>query len=195
MFGFTKVNAQNSCQPNSFLLTPTTQNRTIEWKKFPEFTLPFSIVYGGPRFGDAQKQPLKHGFSHLATSDGNDADLPRNQRAAVWYGTGYPSANQPWETIKSPWGNNIELYKNKWKNDMSGFATNFSSSAGTGIADIDLFVPDIELQIKSNDSILILKNHPTTPIVYRSLDNQSFIYQYKNDLFQIILSNIIIIWH
>jgi len=182
MFGFTKVNAQNSCQPNSFLLTPTTQNRTIEWKKFPEFTLPFSIVYGGPRFGDAQKQPLKHGFSHLATSDGNDADLPRNQRAAVWYGTGYPSANQPWETIKSPWGNNIELYKNKWKNDMSGFATNFSSSAGTGIADIDLFVPDIELQIKSNDSILILKNHPTTPIVYRSLDNQSFIYQYKKDI-------------
>ncbi len=38
------------------------------------------------------------------------------------------------------------------------------------------------LQIKSNDSILVLKNHPTTPIAYRSLDNQSFITQYKKDI-------------
>lgn len=179
---FTKINAQNSCQPSVFQLTPTTKNRIIEWQKFPDFSLPFSIVYGGPRFGDAQKLPLKHGFSHLATSDGNDADLPRNQRAAVWYGAGYPSANQPWETIKSPWGNNIELYKNKWRNDLTSFANAYSSSAGTGKADFDLFVPDIELQIKSNDSILVLKNHPTTPVAYKSLDNQSFIAQYKKDI-------------
>ena len=177
-----ETNAQNSCQLSPFQLTPTTKKRTIEWEKFPDFTLPFSIVYGGPRFGDTQKLPLKHGFSHLATSDGNDADLPRNQRAAVWYGTGYPSSNQPWETIKSPWGNDIELYKNKWRNDLAGFANAFSSSAGTGKADIDLFVPDIELQIKSNDSILVLKNHPTTPSVYKSFDNQSFIVQYKKDI-------------
>lgn len=85
LFGFESATmAQNSCQPSSFLLKPTTQNRIIEWQKFPEFSLPFPIVYGGPRFGDFQKLPLKYGFSHLATSDGNDADLPRNQRAAVW---------------------------------------------------------------------------------------------------------------
>lgn len=65
---------------------------------------------------------------------------------------------------------------------MSGFANNFLNSAGTGIADIDLFVPDIELQIKSNDSILLLRNHPTTPLAFRSLDNQSFITQYKKDI-------------
>ena len=177
-----KTKAQNSCQSSSFQLVPTTKNRTIEWQKFPEFSLPFSIVYGGPRFGDGQKQPLKHGFSHLATSDGNDADLSPNQRAMVWYGVGYPSANQPWETIKSPWGNNIELYKNKWRNDLAGFSNAFSSSAGTGKVDINLFVPDIELQIKSNDSILVLKNHPTTPSVYKNLDNQSFIAQYKKDI-------------
>ncbi|MDZ7933811.1 MAG: T9SS type A sorting domain-containing protein [Emticicia sp.] len=182
IFSIAETDAQNSCQPSSFLFTPTTENRRIEWQKFPEFSLPFSIVYGGPRFGDFQKLPLKHGFSHLATSDGNDANLPRNQRAAVWYGTGYPSANQPWETIKSPWGNNIELYKTKWRNDMAGFADAYDGSKGTGIADIDLFVPDIELQIKSNDSILLLRNHSTTPAAYRSLDNQSFIVQYKKDI-------------
>lgn len=177
-----KTEAQNSCLPSSFQLTPVTKNRTIEWQKFPEFSLPFSIVYGGPRFSDFQKLPLKHGFSHLATSDGNDADLLPSQRAAVWYGTGYASANQPWETIKSPWGNNIELYKTKWKNDMAGFANAFTNSAGSGRADIDLFVSDIELQIKSNDSILVLKNHPSTPLAFKSLDNQSFITQYKKDI-------------
>jgi hypothetical protein len=177
-----KTYAQNSCQPNAFQLTPTMKNRTIEWQKFPEFTLPFSIVYGGPRFDDFQKLPLKYGFSHLATSDGNDADLPQNQRAMVWYGAGYAGANQPWETIKSPWENNVELYKTKWRNDLVSFANAFSSSAGTGKADIDLFVPDIELQIKSNDSILVLKNHASTPAAYKSLDNQDFIIQYKKDI-------------
>lgn len=179
---FFETKAQNSCLPSSFQLTPTTKNSTIEWTKFPEFSLPFSIVYGGPRFGDFQKLPLKYGFSHLATSDGNDADLLPSQRAAVWYGTGYAGANQPWETIRSPWGNNLELYKTKWKNEMAGFANAYSSSAGSGKADIDLFVPDIELQIKSNDSILVLKSHPSTPAAYKSLDNQSFIVQYKKDI-------------
>ncbi|CAH0995648.1 hypothetical protein EMA8858_01773 [Emticicia aquatica] len=179
---FKKTVAQNSCQPSVFQLTPTTKNKTIEWQKFPEFSLPFSVVYGGPRFGDSQKLPLKHGFTHLATTDGNDADLPVNQRAMVWYGVGYPSANQPWETIKSPWGNNLELYKNKWRSDLSNFANAFTSSSETNIADIDLFIPDIELQIKSNDSILVLKNHPTTPTIYKNLDNQSFITQYKKDI-------------
>ncbi len=170
-----ETNAQSSCQQSTFQLTPTTKNRIIDWQKFPDFTLPFSIIYGGPRFGDAQKLPLKHGFSHLATSDGGDTDLPRNQRAIVWYGVGYAGANQPWETIKSPWGNNLELYKTKWRNDLTGGNSNNK-------ADFDLLVPDIELQIKSNDSILILKNHPTTPIAYKNLDNQAFIIQYKKDI-------------
>ena len=177
-----QTHAQNACQTSTFQLITTTKNRTIEWQKFPDFTLPFAIVYGGPRFGDAQKLPLKHGFSHLATSDGNEADLPTNQRAMVWYGVGYPNQNQPWETIKSPWNNNLELYKTKWRNDLSGFADAYSGSAGTKITDIDLFVPDIELQIKSNDSILVLRNHPTTPNAYKTLDNQAFITQYKKDI-------------
>ncbi len=174
--------AQSSCQPPTFQLTPTTQNRTIEWQKFPAFSLPFSIVYGGPRFGDTQRLPLKYGFSHLATFDTMDPDLPLLQRAIVWYGTGYPDAKQPWETIRSPWGNNIELYKTKWRNDMISYANTFTNSAGTGLADIDLFVPDIELQIKSSDSILVLRNHPTTPVAYRNLDNQAFVLQYKRDI-------------
>ncbi|RYU93473.1 T9SS type A sorting domain-containing protein [Emticicia agri] len=159
-----------SCNSSTFQLNPTTQNRAIDWQKFPEFSLPFSVVYGGPRFGDTQRLPLKHGFSHLATFEGADDNLPKNQRAIVWYGVGYTGTNQPWESIKSPWNNNLDGYRAKWQHELAT------------MPEVDLLVPDIERQIKSNDSILILKNHPTTPVAYRSLANNSFITQYKKDL-------------
>lgn len=162
-------NAQ-SCNPSSFQLKPTTQNKTIEWQKFPEFSLPFSVVYGGPRFGDTQRLPLKHGFSHLATFEGTDENLPKNQRAIAWYGVAYSGTNQPWETVRSPWNNNLDGYRAKWQHELST------------MPEVDLLVPDIERQIKSNDSILLLKNHVATPVAYRALDNNSFITQYKRDL-------------
>jgi hypothetical protein len=163
-----KANAQ-SCG-TGFQLSPTSQNKTIEWQKFPEFSLPFSVIYGGPRFGDTQRLPLKYGFSHLATFEGADENLPKNQRAIAWYGVAYTGTNQPWETVKSPWNNNLDGYRAKWQHELST------------MPEVDLLVPDIERQIKSNDSILLLKNHTATPISYRNLDNNSFIIQYKKDL-------------
>lgn len=160
-----------SCNPIAFQLNPTTQNKTIEWQKFPEFSLPFSVIYGGPRFGDTQRLPLRHGFSHLATFEGADDNLPKNQRALAWYGVAYTNAGgQPWETVRSPWNNDMGLYRAKWKHELST------------MREVDLLVPDLERQIKSNDSILILKNHPATPAAYRNFDNNSFITQYKRDL-------------
>jgi hypothetical protein len=160
-----------SCNPTGFQLKPTTQNKTIEWQKFPEFSLPFSVVYGGPRFGDTQRLPLKHGFSHLATFEGADADLPKSQRAIAWYGVAYTnSGGQPWESARSPWNNDMGLYRAKWQHELST------------MPEVDLLVPDFERQIKSNDSILLLKNHPATPIPYRNFDNSTFITQYKRDL-------------
>ena len=44
------------------------------------------------------------------------------------------------------------------------------------------FVLDIEAQIKSNDSILVLKNSNTTPKEYKDLTNDLFIQQYKKSL-------------
>ncbi|WP_158561354.1 T9SS type A sorting domain-containing protein [Emticicia sp. C21] len=163
-----KIQAQ-TCG-TGFQLKPTTLSKIIEWQKFPEFSLPFSVVYGGPRFGDSQRLPLRHGFSHLATFEGADDNLPKNQRAIVWYGVAYTGTNQPWETVKSPWNNNLDGYRAKWQHELST------------MPEVDLLVPDIERQIKSNDSILILKNHGSTPIAYRNLDNNSFITQYKKDL-------------
>ncbi len=169
-FGGRFQSYSQSCGPVTFQLNPTAQNKTIEWQKFPEFTLPFQVVYGGPRFGDTQRLPLKHGFSHLATFEAADASLPKNQRALVWYGVAYTGTGQPWESVRSPWNNDIGLYKAKWQHELST------------MPEIDLLVPDIERQIKSNDSILLLKTHPATPLAYRNFDNNTFITQYKRDL-------------
>lgn len=179
----TLTQAQN-CQPNSsnFKFTPTTKNRTIEWDKFPEFTLPFKIIYGGPRFGDANKSPLKHGFSHLATYEDKDADLDPKHRAWLWYGVAYVQKGQPWELVRSPWGNDMNLYNSHFEAGIKAPAGNFNNTVQRGIPDVDIFLLDIERQHKSNDSILSLKNHPLTPIAYKNLDNQSFILQYKKDL-------------
>lgn len=172
------------CQPvnSSFQFSPTTRNRTIEWQKFPEFSLPFKIVWGGPRFGDTQKQPLKHGFSHIGYYEGQDPDLEPKNRAWIWYGVASPSANQPWETIRSPWNNNTDLYKSHFRNGINAVADNFHSTFRSGVPNVDLMIFDIERNIRSNDSILVLKNHPLTPQQYKSLDNQSFILQYKKDM-------------
>ncbi|GAB3503275.1 T9SS type A sorting domain-containing protein [Emticicia fontis] len=167
---YTQQSYSQTCNSTNFQLNPTTQNKSIDWQKFPEFSLPFSIIYGGPRFGDNQRLPLKHGFSHLATFEGADDNLPKSQRAIAWYGVAYTGTNQPWETVKSPWNNNMDGYRAKWQHELST------------MPEVDLLVPDIERQIKSNDSILILKNHPTTPVAYRNLDNNSFTIQYKKDL-------------
>ncbi len=175
--------AQN-CQPNSatFQFTPTTRNRTIEWDKFPEFTLPFKIIYGGPRFGDANKSPLKHGFSHLATYEDKDADLESKHRAWLWYGVAYPQRRQPWETVRSPWGNDMNLYNSHFDTGIKAAAGNFNNTVNRGIPDVDILLLDIERQHKTNDSILNLRNHPLTPNNFKVLDNQSFILQYKKDL-------------
>lgn len=165
-----EVFSQNSCNPPTFQLTPTTKNKTIEWSKFPEFSLPFKIIYGGPRFDDAQKSPLKRGFSHLNTLNSFDNGLGYQNLATLWYGVGYVDGKQPWETIRSPWNNDMALYERKWKEFIN-----------SGI-NSEILVLDIERMFYSNNEILQLKNHATTPQEIKNLDNQSFISRYKQDI-------------
>lgn len=179
----TSLNAQiTSCNTNSnFVFTPTTQTKVIEWDKFPVFSLPFKIIYNGPRFGDTQRKPLQHGFSHLATFN-NDFDLPFENRAIIMYGGAGADGKQPWETIRSPWGNNMNLYYSKWGEYLSIYGDLFRETAGQKKINADLFLIDIERQWKTNDSILILKNNTLIPKTYQVLDNQAFLTQYKKDM-------------
>ncbi|KQS34207.1 T9SS type A sorting domain-containing protein [Dyadobacter sp. Leaf189] len=160
------------CQP-AFVLNPVNGNNTIEWGKFPKFSLPFNVIYSGPRFGDTQSQPLQHGFSHLASFSGNEpGSLTRQQRAVLWYGVATSSGNQPWadNTLRSPWGNDTAAYRSYWDN--------FAGS----VTDVDIVCLDIERMQREDRDILALKTNNQIPQNYRSLSDQDFLNTYKRDM-------------
>ena len=160
------------CEPD-YVLNPVKTNNTIEWGKFPEFSLPFKIIYSGPRFGDTQSQPLKHGFSHIAAYSGPEpGSLNPANRAVLWYGVATSSGNQPWadNTLRSPWGNDTAAYRSYWDN-----------YAGT-VNGADILCLDIERMQREDRDILALKANPLIPQQYRSLPDADFIATYKRDI-------------
>ena len=161
-----------NCAP-VYTLNPVTSNNTIEWSKFPEITLPFKIIYSGPRFGDTQSLPLKHGFSHLASYSGSEpGSLPVKNRAILWYGVATSSGNQPWadNALRSPWGNDTTAYRNYWDN-----------YAGS-IFPADIICVDIERMQREDRDILALKTNNQIPQNYRNLSDSDFLATYKRDL-------------
>lgn len=193
------VTAQIECQPInstfSFVPTPTSQNKIIDWDKFPEFSLPFTIVYNGPRFGDQKQQPLKHGFSHLSNYSGADSALvaPKN-RALIYYGVAYNFGNpQPWQTLRSPWGNDIPSYWAKWRGELAAYAYHFMDTRGTRAPAADLFILDIErhwegqFKLATDLSILAIKNDPQIPKAIAQLPDNLFIERYKRDMLNLYI--------
>ncbi|QRQ99427.1 T9SS type A sorting domain-containing protein [Dyadobacter sandarakinus] len=167
-----KVGWAQDCQPG-YVLNPVTANNTIEWDKFPEFTLPFTVIYSATRFGDTQSQPLKHGFSHLAMFSGSEpGSLPAANRANLWYGVATSSGNQPWadNALRSPWGNDTAAYRAYWDN-----------YAAT-IYDASIFCLDIERMQREDRDILALKSNANIPQSYRNLPDADFISTYKRDM-------------
>lgn len=165
------VYSQN-CQPD-YVLNEVKTNNTIEWSKFPEFSLPFKIIYSGPRFGDTQSQPLKHGFSHIAAFSGPEpGSLPPQNRAVLWYGVATSSGNQPWadNTLRSPWGNDTAAYRSYW-----------DAYANT-VADDDIVCLDIERMQREDRDILALKTNAGIPQNYRNLADADFVATYKRDI-------------
>jgi hypothetical protein len=164
------LKAQN-CEP-PYKLTPLTTNNTIDWNKFPNFSLPFKVIYSGPRFGDTQSQPLKHGFSHIANYSGNEpGSLPIKNRAVLWYGVATNAGEQPWgnNTLRSPWGNDTTAYRNYW----DSYSNN---------VDADIVCLDIERFQREDRDILTLKSNPQIPQQYRNLSDAEFLSTYKRDM-------------
>jgi hypothetical protein len=165
-----QLKAQN-CEP-AYKLAPVTVNNTIEWAKFPEFTLPFKVIYNGPRFGDTQSQPLKHGFSHLASFSGNEpGSIPVKNRANLWYGVATNAGNYPWadNTLRSPWGNDTTAYRNYW----DAYASTVSA---------DMVCLDVERFQREDRDILQLKSNPQIAQEYRNLSDAQFLSTYKRDM-------------
>lgn len=176
------VLAQDRCaDPLSY--TPVSQPVRIEWGKFPPFSLPFTLVYGGPRMGDVQGQPLRHGFSHISTMQ--DAEFgtvvqPR-QRAIEWSGFAF-GLNQPWETVESPWNNDLNAYRARWDNYLRDASGNTRNAAGKYLLQTDILMVDLERIHETDARILRLKTDPTTPTTYRTLPDDQFLLRYKKDI-------------
>lgn len=172
------------CTP-SYILNPVTGNNSIEWNKFPEFSLPFKIIYNGPRFGDTQSLPLKHGFSHLAIFSGNEpATLPAANRALLWNSVATNSGNQPWgmDELRSPWGNDTTAYRQGWASYLTLLANSFQDSQGSGLPKADIICLDVERMLTEDRDILKLKTNAATPAKYASLSDADFLATYKKDI-------------
>ncbi|MFN4145609.1 MAG: T9SS type A sorting domain-containing protein [Runella sp.] len=173
--------------------TPTQRINLIEWDKFPAFSLPFTIVYEGPRFGDTQSRPLRHGFSHLATFSGSESStLPVAKRAITWYHVATDANTQPWaeRNLESPWANDLELYRRTWRNQLAGYANFFDESRGKGVPNYDLISLDIERIHDTDREILGIKNNPRVPAAYRALSDAQFVERYKRDMQKLYASPI-----
>lgn len=176
------VQAQLRCaEPLSF--TPVAQPNRIEWSKFPDFSLPFTVVYGGPRFDAVQGQPLNHGFSHIVYVRDNEFGtiVKPSQRALEWTGFAF-GLNQPWETTESPWNNNITAYRSRWEQWMRDISGGQLTSQGRYNLQSNLLMVDIERFHETDTRILALKSDPTTPTTYRQLSDAAFLDRYKKDM-------------
>ena len=167
-------------EPLSF--APVTQPNVVEWSKFPQFLLPnsFTVIYGGPRLSGDQNGPNTHGFSRL-TQPRPGEPAARTQRVLEYSGFAY-GLNQPWETLESPWGNDLDRYESKWTNWLREAAGGQTNAAGQYVLPADILMVDIERQIEGDAGILRLKQNAATPATYRALPDAEFIRAYKRDL-------------
>ena len=174
--------AQEQCA-DRLMFTPVSQPNQIEWSKFPDFTLPFPVIYNGPRFTDTQASPLRHGFSNLVdVKDSEFGSLVQfKQRVIVYYGFA-TGLNQPWETIESPWANNLDAYHAKWDRFLSDISGGHKNSAGLYVVQASRLVLDIERFQETDARILRLKQDTRVPETYRNLSDATFIATYKQDM-------------
>jgi hypothetical protein len=177
--GYPEATAQQQCA-DKLTFSPVSQPNLIEWNKFPDFSLPFPVIYGGPRFADNQASPLRHGFSQLV--DIKDSEfgtlVQAKQRAVVYYGIA-TGLNQPWETIESPWANDLTAYRAKWDSFLSGLAGGQKNAAGLYILPISRLVLDYERIHETDSRILSIKQNSRVPESYRKLSDAEFIAAYK----------------
>ena len=171
--------AQQQCA-DRLTFAPVSQPNRIEWDKFPEFTLPFAIIYSGPRFDDVKGSPLRHGFSHIDRLNDTEfgTTVLARQRAIIYYGLA-TGLNQPWETIESPWANDLSAYRAKWNQWLSDLAGGAKNAGGKYIIQAGRLTIDVERIAESDTRILRLKQDTRVPEIYRNLPDTDFIAAYK----------------
>jgi hypothetical protein len=166
-----KIFSQNCPQGVDFNFNPS-QN-SVNWLQFPEFSLPFTVIYSGSQHAYDPNALLNRGFSHISNVN-SIGFLNKEDKAYIYYNVA--GSNQPWGTHKSPYGNDMNVYHKKWDNDLQ-----YVSTLVGGNLDFDIFCLDIENHLKSKDSIIALKQMNFVPANLKSLSDEAFITQYHKD--------------
>ncbi|MBE9485156.1 MAG: T9SS type A sorting domain-containing protein [Bacteroidetes bacterium] len=184
-FGINAQIFQAQCNPDTFNVD--TAGFEINWQQFPDFDLPFTVVYHGFAPSDSLTWPLRKGFSHISGRGTEYIDtIWPHQRSYTW--TGIANADnwalntlQPWRMIKSPWGNDIEGYREKWNHRLqNAVLTNFYKyHPPEGEPRADIVIADLEWAYHSDINILSIKNDPLVPVYYQNLPDDEFIAEYK----------------
>lgn len=176
---------QSQCNPDTFNVDTT--GFAINWQQFPDFELPFTVVYHGFTPADSITWPLRKGFSHISGrgTEYIDTIWPEN-RAYTWTGIANAdnwavTTNQPWRMIKSPWGNDIEGYRERWNHRLqNAVLTNYYKyHPPEGEPRADIIIADLEWAYHSDAGILSIKNDTLVPDYYQNLSDEEFIEEYK----------------
>ena len=177
---------QNNCLPDTLVID--TSGYEINWQQFPDFQLPFTIIYHGNAPADSTAWPLKKGFTHI---DGNaqfyrDTIWPE-QRAYNWTGIANAdnwayNTSQPWRMIKSPWENDIPGYRERWDHRFDVILDRYKYQPLVGQPAIDIVIADLEWAFHTDAGILSIKNDPLVPLYYQNLTDDDFIAAYKKDM-------------
>ena len=142
----------------------------IDWNVTPAFDLPFRVIYGVPLKQGQPGLPLSHGFNSITDNSFQNA-VEIGQRTQIYYGNAFLNTGQPWELHRSPWGNDLAAYAQKWQQDHR----NLSAEGGnTALIDPALFCFDIERVWRFDFEILQQKANPAIPAAYRNLSNDAF---------------------
>lgn len=158
---------------------------SIKWTQFPDFSLPLPVIYHGDKPSDMKPHPLNKGFSHIEGHVRTYAEsIPYQKRVYLWTGIAGADGwarknNQPWEIIKSPWGNDIQGYRKKWWGRLVYIKSRWDSQKEIKERDFDIIITDIEMARHSDKEILAIKNNPLVPKNYQILSDGDFIKEYK----------------
>lgn len=177
-FKYNYLSAQNCDQSLPFKFEAKSTGSFVNWAQFPEFSLPFKVVYSGIDFLAPKDIMLKRGFTHFSNPN-NLPSVPTKNRAFIYYAPAGPERNQPWSVSKSPYGNDMPAYERYWDTQIDRMK---SETGNPNFIDADILMFDIEKQIRSDDSILLVKKLPSTPIEARNLSDSDFIIDYKKKL-------------
>jgi hypothetical protein len=157
---------------------PSAAGAGINWAQFPEFTLPFKVVYGGPVNFSNPYLMFRRGFTHVSNPHSFN-NIDTKNRAYMIYNVSAADPLPPFHTEKNPWGNDLKILEKYWDEQIR-FA--LSATQANQKIDADLFLIDVERQIKSDEGILELKKSNNTPNSIKNLSDADFIAAYKKAL-------------